>query len=61
MIGSNLDKCKRGPPTNEINGLGTSGGRSGGGGSGQWQTHTHTMSPVIYRVDGASGNDWTQS
>ena len=33
----------------------------GGGGSKQWQTHTHTMSPVIHRVDGASGNDLKQS
>ena len=32
----------------------------GGGGSRQWQTHTHTMSPVIHRVDGASGNDRMQ-
>ena len=43
----------------------------GGGGSRQWQTHTHTnththththtVSPVIHRVDGASGNDQKQS
>ena len=32
-----------------------------GGGSGQWQTHTHTVSPVIHKEDGASGNDRTQS
>ena len=34
-----------------------------GGGSRQYQTHTHThtVSPVIHRVDGASGNNQTQS
>ena len=40
-----------------------------GGGSRQWQTHTHThtnkhtqpVSPVIQRMDGASGKDRTQS
>ena len=35
------------------------------GGRGCWQgqthTHTHTVSPVIHRVDGASGKDRTQS
>ena len=44
MIGRNLDTCKRGPPANEINGLGTSGGT-------QWvwgvramaNTYTHSV------------------
>ena len=48
-------------PTNQINGLRTSGGRSGGVGSKQWQTHTHTVSLVILRVDVVSSKDRTQS
>ena len=61
MIGRNLDTCKRGPPLIKLIGYEHREDAVGGGGSGQWQTHTHTASPVIHRVDGASGNDQTQS
>ena len=60
-MGRNLDTCKRGPPLIKLIGYEHRGDAEGGGVYGQWQTHTHTVSPVIHRVDGASGNDRTQS
>ena len=61
MIRSNHDTCRRGPPLKKLIRYEHREDAVGGGGSGQWQTHTHTASPEIHRVDGASGNDWTQS
>ena len=43
MIESNLDTCKRGSPANQINGLRTSGGRSGGWGE-RAMANTYTQS-----------------
>ena len=61
MIGSNLNTCK----LIKVLGYKHREDAVGGGGSRQYQTHTpthtHTVSPVIHRVDGASGKDRTQS
>ena len=43
MIGRNLDTCKRGPPANEINGLGTSWGTQWGVGCAGNGKHIHTQ------------------
>ena len=59
--GSNLDTCKRGPPLLKLMFYGHREDAVGGGGRRQWQTHTQTVSPVIHRVDRASGNDRKQS
>ena len=61
MIRCNHDTCKRGPTLIKLVGYEHLEKALGGGGSKHWQTHTHTMSPVIHRVDGASGNDRKQS
>ena len=60
-IGRNFDTFKRGPTLIKLVGYEHWEDAVGGGGSRQWQTHTHTVSPVIHRVDGASGNDRKQS
>ena len=56
-IGSNLETWKRGPPLLKLMFYEHREDAVVGGGSRQWQTHTHTVSPVIHRVDGASGKD----
>ena len=61
MIRYNHDTCKRGPPLIKVVGDEHREDAVGGGWSKQLQTDTHTVSPVIHRVDGASGNDWKQS
>ena len=53
-IGHIIDTCRRGSPTNQIIGLSTSGGFSGGGVSMQWQTHTNTHSDTRDTQDGWS-------
>ena len=60
-MGRYLDTCKRGPPLIKLVGYEHRVDAVGGGGSRQWQTQTYTVSPVIHRVDRASGNDRTQS
>ena len=60
-MGLNLDTCKRGHPLIKLVGYEHRVDAMGGGGSKKWQTHTHTVSPVVHRVDGASGNDRKQS
>ena len=60
-IGRNFDAWKRCPPLIKLVGYENREDAVGGGGSKQWQTHTHAVSPVIHRMDGASGNDRKQS
>ena len=60
-IGRNLDTTKCGPPLNKLVGYEHREDAVGGGESRQWQTHTQTVSPVIHKVDGASGNDRKQT
>ena len=59
--GSNLDTTKCGPPLNKLVGYEHREVAVGGGGSRQWQTHTQTVSPVIHKADGASGNGRKQT
>ena len=59
-IGHKID-TRRHAPTNQINGHCTPGGRSWGWEHAVANTHTHTVLLVIYRMDGASGEDQTQS
>ena len=59
-MGRNLDIRKRGPPLIKLVGYKHRVVAVGGGGSKKWQTHTHTVSHVVHRVDGASGNDRKQ-
>ena len=56
-IGRNLDTSKCSPSLNKLVGYKHQEDAVGGGGSKQWQTNTQTVSPVIHKLDGASGND----
>ena len=63
-IRCNLDTCKRGPPLIKLMGHEDREDALGVGGAGKGEhthTQTHTVSLVIHRMDGSSGNDRKQS